>query len=415
MTLVLYEDFNNSHLFPLTHLHPDFGLRCGVFTNFERLQRFFPETLVSLSVRPGLRHLIVERYGVETNPLSVIPSLFLCGRVLLTKEIVKTFEIQSNENTTFRSGGNVIGYFAKTVEFANVVYDFISGKISKVNSTSQEVEIECQVITYPWDLIAHNTEMLERDAALFPLGIVCASSPSADSTSLINPERMYIGERVSLGAGSILDASSGPVIIDDDAVIMHQAVIAGPAYIGKESRIKIGAKIYGGTSIGPVCKIGGEVEATIFHSYANKQHDGFAGHSYFAPWTNLGADTNTSDLKNNYSEIRMTLEGNEYNTGRMFLGTVMADYSKTGINTMLNTGTCIGVGCNLFGAGLPPKDIPSFSWGGAAGLSEYDFSRFLNTAHATMRRRECECSKIEEAALRNAFEYTRGLRASFSS
>ena len=272
------------------------------------------------------------------------------------------------------------------------------------------VEVEARAFRFPWDLLSHNTALLEADAAFYRLGTVESEASIASSAELVHPERIYVAAEVCIGAGAILDATDGPVIIDEGAVVMPQALIMGPAYIGRASRIKAGAKIYEGTTVGPVCKVGGEVEECIFHSYANKQHDGFLGHSYLGSWTNLGADTNTSDLKNNYSQIRVTLEGREYDTGTMFLGSIIADHSKCGINTMFNTGTVAGVGCNIYGGDFPPKFLPSFSWGGAAGLSEYDFDRFAATAAAVMQRRDRTLTERERRLLRDVFVHTSGQR-----
>ena len=248
--------------------------------------------------------------------------------------------------------------------------------------------------------------MLREDASSFPLGRAEPNARIAASAEIVGPEHVYLGEGATIAPRAVIDATDGPVVIDRNAHIMQNAVIIGPAYVGEGSKVKIGAKIYEGTSIGPVCKVGGEVEETIFHSYANKQHEGFAGHSYFAPWTNIGADTNTSDLKNDYSEVRMVLEGTEYRTGRQLLGTIMADHSKCGINTMFNTGTCVGVGCNIYGADYPPKAIPSYAWGGSGGFREYVFRKFASVASEVLRRRNKTFSSIEYAVFRHIFDST---------
>ena len=155
-----------------------------------------------------------------------------------------------------------------------------------------------------------------------------------------------------------------------------------------------------------LARIGGEVEATIFQGFANKQHDGFLGHSYLAPWTNLGADTNTSDLKNTYTPVRATLEGASFDTGCLFLGLIMADHAKCGINTMFNTGTVVGVGCNVFGGGYPPKFLPSFTWGGTGDLREYELARMCDTAATVMRRRHRDLTEAERALLHHVYELT---------
>jgi len=203
--------------------------------------------------------------------------------------------------------------------------------------------------------------------------------------------------------GVIIDATNGPVISDENVKIMANSVIIGPVYIGKNSTIKIGAKIYEGTSIGPVCKIGGEVEGTIFQAYTNKQHGGFLGHSYLGEWVNIGAGTNNSDLKNNYKNVTIYFhtEGKKIDSGSQFIGTFIGDHTKTGINSTINTGSVIGVGCNLFGRELITDFIPSFSWGDASNLSEYVEDKFLETAEIVKKRRKLKLTANEKELYRN--------------
>ena len=203
-----------------------------------------------------------------------------------------------------------------------------------------------------------------------------------EGVHILDAKNVYIAAGASVKPGVVLDAEGGPIFIDEGAKIFPQAVIEGPAYIGKKSAIKIAAKIYEGTSIGEVCKVGGELEESIIHSYSNKQHDGFLGHAYLGMWVNLGADTNNSDLKNDYGPVKCVIDGELVNTGSQFVGLTMGDHSKSGINSMFNTGTVVGMGCNIYGAGLPPKYVPSFAWGGADGLMEYRADKFIAVAKA---------------------------------
>jgi len=177
--------------------------------------------------------------------------------------------------------------------------------------------------------------------------------------------------------------------------------------------MKIGAKIYGGTSVGEMCKVGGEVEGTIIHGYTNKQHDGFLGHSYIGKRVNLGAGTNNSDLKNNYGRVKVFVDGDFVDSGRMFVGLTMGDHSTTGIHTMFNTGSVVGVCCNVFGAGFPPKFIPSFSWGGGKEFSEYDLPKGIETARRMMARRQVEMGKSYEKMLRDVYRKTAEYRKRF--
>lgn len=195
-------------------------------------------------------------------------------------------------------------------------------------------------------------------------------------------------------------------MIGNNVTVMPNAVIEGPCYIGDHSVIKAGAKIYESTSIGPVCKVGGEVEASIIHGYSNKQHDGFLGHSYIGEWCNLGADTNTSDLKNNYSSVKMNVNGKEVDTGSLFVGLMMGDHSKSGINTMFNTGTTVGVSSNIFGAGFPPKTIPSFAWVDGQDVQGYRLDKAIEVAKIVMARRKVTMTDSYMALMKYIFEIT---------
>ena len=208
-------------------------------------------------------------------------------------------------------------------------------------------------------------------------------------------------------AHSVLDATEGPVYISKGVKIYPHTYVRGPVYIGEDSII-LGGKIRGGTSIGPKCKVHGEIAETIIHGYSNKAHDGFIGHSYICEWVNVGAGTITSDLKNTYGHVKVWIEGEMVDSGQMFIGSFIGDHSKIGIGTRLNTGTVIGVASNVFGNGFPPKYVPSFSWGGSESLSENKLDKVIQTAKIVMSRRDIEMAETDEMLLRKIFEMTRG-------
>ena len=224
-------------------------------------------------------------------------------------------------------------------------------------------------------------------------------------------DQIYIGKNVKLNH-ILLNASEGPIWIGDDVTIMEGSVIKGPVAVLEGSVIKMGAKIYPGTTIGPYCKVGGEISNSIVLGYTNKAHDGFLGDSYIGKWCNLGAGTNISNLKNNYSNVKLWnyLEGRFIDTGMQFCGLFMGDHSKCGINTMFNTGTVVGVFCNIFGSGYPRNFIPSFSWGGAHGFKEHKIEEALNTASKVLLRRGCELSVDEIDSFKNIFNETKKYR-----
>ncbi|MCK5456715.1 MAG: hypothetical protein KAI45_06265, partial [Melioribacteraceae bacterium] len=207
--------------------------------------------------------------------------------------------------------------------------------------------------------------------------------------------------------GAVLDAEEGPIFIDKNATVFPNTVIQGPTSVGENALIKIGAKIYGETSIGPVCKISGEIGESILHSYSNKQHNGFLGHAYLGSWVNIGAGTNNSDLKNNYGNVKVTINDVEIDTGEVMAGLIMGDHAKSGIDTMFNTGTVVGVSANVFGTGFPPKYIPSFSWGGTEGLTTFKFDKAIDVAEKVMVRRNKELTVDENNILKIVFNETK--------
>ena len=247
---------------------------------------------------------------------------------------------------------------------------------------------EARLLSFIWQLIERNPAVIEDDFKKLPFRGQSEESVIFPGVQMINDENILIGEGAVIKSGTVLDASEGPIAIDDGAVVMSNAVIIGPASIGANSIVKAGAKILEGTSIGEVCKIGGEVDSTIFGNYTNKQHDGFIGHSYLGEWINIGAASNNSDLKNNYSYVRMWCAGSIKDTGRQFLGTIIGDHTKTGINTLFNTGTVIGFNCNVYSSEMPPSFVPSFSWGHGVEITEYELTKAMQTAETVLERRK---------------------------
>jgi len=221
---------------------------------------------------------------------------------------------------------------------------------------------------------------------------------------LVNKNNIQISRTAQIAPNCVIDGTDGPVIIDENVRIMPQSTIIGPAYIGKNSIVKIGAKIYHNTAIGDWCKVGGEIENCVIQDYSNKQHEGFLGHSFLGEWVNFGADTNTSDLKNTYSNIKIRIERTEIDTGRMFLGTLCGDHTKTGINTMLTTGTVVGICGILVREWFLPNFIPSFSWGGAKDSPIYKVEKALETSRIVMKRRNKELLPEEEKLIRLEYE-----------
>jgi UDP-N-acetylglucosamine diphosphorylase/glucosamine-1-phosphate N-acetyltransferase len=250
---------------------------------------------------------------------------------------------------------------------------------------------------------------IEADFALLTAGR--KSAPLSETVSVLSRENVFVEEGFS-GEYFTLNASTGPVFLGKGSEIMEGSVIRGPLALGSHSTVKLAAKIYGPTTIGPHCKAGGEINNSVLQGFSNKGHDGFLGNAVVGEWCNLGADTNNSNLKNNYTEVKVwNYPSNRFiRTGLQFCGLIMGDHSKTGINTMLNTGTVAGVSANIFGSGFPRNFIPSFSWGGAAGLVDYKLEKAFETMEEVMRRRDLELTETDKVIFRHIFKETEKYR-----
>ena len=264
-------------------------------------------------------------------------------------------------------------------------------------------------IKHTWDIFRLNGEVLEADFERITAGR--HSEPLSPYNRVIQPERIFL-ERGAKVEHCILNASTGPIYIGKDAEVMEGSIIRGGFAMGPNSIVKLGAKIYGPTSVGPYCKIGGELNNVVMFGYSSKAHDGFLGNAVLGEWCNLGADTNNSNLKNNYAPVKLwSYESERFeDTGLQFCGLMMGDHSKTAINTMINTGSVIGVSVNLYSAGFPRNFIPSFSWGGANGFTTYKTVRAFDTARVAMSRRNSEFNETEAQILEHVFELTKQWR-----
>ncbi|MGB3776609.1 MAG: putative sugar nucleotidyl transferase, partial [Leeuwenhoekiella sp.] len=264
-------------------------------------------------------------------------------------------------------------------------------------------------IEHTWDLFAKNGRAIAEDFNLLTQGRT--SQPISTSVHCINKDQIFLEEGAIMEAG-VLNASNGPIYLAKNSEVMEGSLIRGPFSLGEFSAVKMGAKIYGPTTIGPYSKVGGEVNNSILMGYSNKGHDGFLGNSVLGEWCNLGADTNNSNLKNNYAEVRLwdyATEGFE-KTSLQFCGLMMGDHSKCGINTMFNTGTVVGVAANIYGGDFPRNFIPSYSWGGSAGITTYRIDKAFETIKIVMQRRGIDFDEKEQRILEHVFEQTSRFR-----
>jgi UDP-N-acetylglucosamine diphosphorylase/glucosamine-1-phosphate N-acetyltransferase len=406
-TVCLFEDALVSNFFPLVYFRPVYDLRCGITTLREKIVCAYSAATFVFSCRSYLADSLKAKEPKSTvNQLPAGQCLLVNGRVLADERFSKKIPLSAKSDVVYVNGDTVVAAF---------VHGETLTKIAK-NSTGifsysdfegiPKKEVDVELVKYPWELVHKNGTWIEKDFHLLvPAGKKIRGKVYA-GVHILGKSRVFIGSGAVIKPGVVLDAEKGPIYIGKNVQVLPNAVIVGPAAIGHDSWIKAGAQIYENTTIGPVCKVGGEVEGSILQSYSNKQHAGFLGHSYLGSWVNLGADTNNSDLKNNYGSIKVTVNGKQIDTELQFVGVTIGDHSKSGINTMFNTGTVVGVCSNVFGAGFPSKYVPSFAWGGSENTVTYEVDKAIDVAKRVMTRRKVEMSNAEEKLFRTVFDLT---------
>jgi len=418
MYICIFEDESYRKLLPLVHFRPVYDLRCGITTMKDKIVRSFPDAQVVLHAREYLKKVLSEQKAeahLTEVPADAKEVLFVNGRLLMS----------AAESAAF--GRNYPGKDTAYTKGAVTLAAWVSGKNLESIRKSMRLQVvdsdqfssmdkknlpEAKLITYPWELIQQNGAQLVSDFAALTGGKPQILGKVYDGTHLLNPSQIHIAEGARIKPGVVLDAEGGPIYVSKNAKIMPNAVVEGPAFIGENSVIKVAAKIYENTTIGETCKVGGEVEESIIHAYSNKQHEGFIGHAYLGEWVNIGADSNNSDLKNDYGNVKVYNDGALVDTGSQFVGLTMGDHSKCGINSMFNTGSVISVCCNVYGAGIPPKYIPAYSWGGAAdGLVTYKIEKAIEVAGRVMARRKITLSAAMQELFRKVYTLTSGERA----
>jgi UDP-N-acetylglucosamine diphosphorylase/glucosamine-1-phosphate N-acetyltransferase len=393
MNYILFGDQTRNHLLPFTFTRPVGDIRVGILTIREKWEKFLNAKTSSLTE---------EYLSVKYPVIKEADNILINSSIMPNARLVEELHLLS-PNQTLIINDIIIALRLKAEDIDNLDWDVIEG-ISPLQTTSDIIRV-----TYLSDLIQLNESQIRNDFSLITNGR--KSQPFPDYVKVIKPENVFIEEGVQL-ENIIINASEGPVYIGKNAHIMDGAILRGPLAIGDFSTIRMGAKIYGATSIGPHCKVGGEVSNSILFGYSSKAHDGFLGHSVLGEWCNLGADTNTSNLKNNYDKVRLWSypEKSFVKTDMQFCGTFMGDHSKSGINTMFNTGTVVGVGANIFGAGYMRNFIPSFSWGSPSGLTTYDIEKAIITAQSVYQRRNMEFTSVDESILRYVYDQTLSFR-----
>ena len=407
MVYCLFEDKVRDFL-PLVHLRPVFDLTCGILTLRQKWEKVLPGNRFRIAVREELHEfrarpdLLMESDAGASDGTWLINGRFLPDTGLRT--VLRT---KPRTPKILVCGDAVAAAYLHAGELRTLFSGWSSGlpDFSLLPGVRRE-EVPARALSNFWDLVRLNAGEISEDRILLKKDLRGVKRKNHPGAHFVKGAGIFAGKRTVIRPGVVIDAENGPVIIGSDVTIMPNAVIMGPSAIGSGATIKIGAKIYGGTTIGDHCKVGGEVEASVMLPWSNKQHEGFLGHSYLGSWVNIGADTNTSDLKNTYGPVSIVRRGKKIDTGMQFLGLTMGDHSKSGINVMFDTGTVVGVCCNVFGAGLPPKEIPSFSWGGAGNFAAYDPEKGFAVMKIVMARRNVRPGEEYGRTVREVFART---------
>ncbi len=381
MAIILFDGEERIDLLPLTYTRPISEIRVGILTIREKWNQYFKEDIGFLTA-----DYLQDKYAyIDTSS-----NLFIRGNVCPNEELVSEIGLLNENEGLYLDD--------KLVAFKGSKENFLAEKMNSI-----EYKGSIFTIDYPWDIFNKNGEAIQADYDLLTEGRT--SQFLSDTNTVLGPENVFVEEGAKVEC-TIINATKGPVYIGKDAEIMEGSIIRGPLALCEHATLKLGAKIYGPTTVGPHSKVGGEVNNSVIFGYSNKGHDGFLGNSVIGEWCNIGADSNNSNLKNNYAEVRLwSYRAERYiPTGLQFCGLVMGDHSKCGINTMFNTGTVVGVNANIYGAGFPRNFVPSFAWGSAAGMKEYRTSKAYEVADVVMKRRGLELNDQEKQILDAVFE-----------
>ncbi len=418
MNLCLFEDDKVAHLLPLVYTRAVFDLRLGIRTLLETTRDAFDNPAMFFHARPVAAQATARNADLLNRIPDGLDVLFVNGRFIAEPgpvlDRLKAAARSSEHGRIFVQGDDLVAVWFPEAANALIQREEVT-RATFEGLVEEEVE-GARFISRTWHLLDELAAALTRDYAARTKGYYIYEREQVeirDGVHLVAGEQIYIAPGAVVRTNAVLNAENGPIFIDRNAVIKEAAVIHGPAYIGAHTQVNVGAHIEG-SSVGPVCKVGGAVHESVLHSYSNKAHTGFVGNSYLGSWCNMGSDSTTSDLRNDYRTVPLyNLALNAYEpTGRQFVGLIMGDHSKCGINTMFNTGSVVGVNCNIFGTGYPPCFIPSFSWGSAeTGFQEYHLEKALEVAQAVMARRNMQLSETERDILSAVFDATRAERA----
>ncbi|WP_405382608.1 GlmU family protein [Maribacter sp. LLG6340-A2] len=389
MNYILFDGPRRDHLLPFTFTRPVSEIRVGIMTMRERWSAYL-KVDVSSHTEDYLRAKFPERIEAE--------NICIDASILPSDELLKEISALKINQALVRDS-LVIAYYSDGVKNNDelTLFDRIEFKspLEQINNT--------------WDIFEKNAKILQLDFDFLTKGR--KSCPISKTNQVIHPERVFLEEGAKVEY-SILNATDGPIYLGKNAEIWEGSLIRGGLALCDHAIIKMGGKLYGATTIGPYSKVCGEVSNSVIFGYSSKGHEGYLGNAVLGEWCNIGADSNNSNLKNNYAKVRLWNYATESfeQTGLQFCGLMMGDHSKTAINTMFNTGTVIGVNSNIYVPGFPRNFVPSFSWGGASGFSAYQPEKAFDVAKVMMARRGVEFNEIEADILRHVFQITKKWR-----
>jgi len=389
MNYILFDGTVRNSLLPFTYTRPVADIRVGILTIREKWEKYLGLTTTTLT----------EEYLEEKYPMVEMENnVMLNASFLPTSELIKQVK-NLEENQAILYKDEIVAFFTTDAQ-EEVDFD------TYTNINFQEELIQ---IKNTWDIFSLNDKAIKADFNLITQGR--KSEPIPETINCINKGQIFLEEGVDITFAT-LNASNGPIYLGKNSTIMEGALIRGSFALSENSIVKMGAKIYGATTIGPNCKVGGEINNSVLFENSNKGHEGYLGNAVIGEWCNIGADTNNSNLKNNYAEVKLwSYESERFTkTGLQFCGLMMGDHSKCGINTMFNTGTVIGVSTNIYGSNFPRNFVPSFSWGGASGFTTYKMNKVNEVAKVVMKRKNIEYDEKEEQILQHIFDITERYR-----
>lgn len=386
MNYILYDGSVRNNLLPFTFTRPVADIRIGILTIREKWEKYLGSTTTT----------VTEEYLSEKFPMVEMAENIMINASFCPNEVLVEMIQFLQPNQAIVKNDEIIAFYT-TDEQEEVVFE---------EYELIEFEEDCLQVEHTWDIFQKNDQAIRDDFELLTQDR--KSQPIPSTVNVLGGENIFIEEGAVLNFCT-LNATTGPIYIGKDAEIMEGSVIRGPFALCDHAQVKLATKIYGATTVGPHSRVGGEVNNSVLFAYSNKGHDGFLGNAVLGEWCNIGADSNNSNLKNNYESVKLwNYESERFeNTGLQFCGLMMGDHSKCGINTMFNTGTVVGVAANIFGAGFPRNYIPNFTWGGAQGTQAYLPKKAFETAKIVMSRRNIDFTDLDEAILTHIFNETK--------